>query len=460
MISLAPILLGSIGSIPGLATAFGTINDPYVIGQHNEHELITRLAFRCPDGQKSDGYCFEPRSLDQLAGYHQEVAGIQIPVLGFNGAVGAPDTLDPMPEDSEAHCDDADYIDIPGYPQSRADATAKLQECVDHLRARFRQALGSAEDLLDDKKRIRRDMVGLSNLFGGDCFFAFPPLQVNHMGRAKCNVIEGFGRALHGVQDFYSHSNWVDTPDLTRPIGITNPPGLERTDIAPFFDLRTSGPIPEDKIPVNLTTGCFVIADRTPGTGNCEGRVTHNTLHKDYGHIYLNGTFGEIGDSPRAQAVPENFHMAVKLAIQASRDTWSDLREELRHRFGEEKGDLIICSLVRDDPVVDCRHPTSANTLKGDGTWQANMVVEVEKVAVENITATIEDTEPEPVAVVIDLGKSAKVVEDPASATMDVPGTGAESDIKDALSVDIEVVPEEEAETLVDQGQKILAAIK
>jgi len=84
------------------ANAFGTING---LGQRAEHERITRAALACAPGVKSDGSCFEPRSIDQLAGHS-----------GTFGAVGAPD-LDES-GDPNAHCDDADFLNVPGYPQS------------------------------------------------------------------------------------------------------------------------------------------------------------------------------------------------------------------------------------------------------------------------------------------------------------------------------------------------------
>jgi hypothetical protein len=37
--------------------------------------------------------------------------------------------------------------------------------------------------------------------------------------RAKCASLEAFGRVLHGVQDFYAHSNWSDEADPGRPVG-------------------------------------------------------------------------------------------------------------------------------------------------------------------------------------------------------------------------------------------------
>lgn len=355
--------IGILGLVPPV-TGFGTINEPVVLGQHNEHEMVTRLAFQCPSGRKSDGICFESRSLDQLAGYHRDVMGVPLPGAGFNGAVGAPDTLDPVPEGPEAHCDDADFVDIPGYPQTRKEATANLQVCVDHMRARFRQAWVSAEGLVDERNRIRLGTVELANPFGGDCNFAFPSLQINYLARPKCSTLEGFGRALHGVQDFYSHSNWADKTDTSKPISASNPPGLAMNGTAPFLDLRASGPIPEDQVPRNLTTGCFAIPDSTPGTGNCAGRTTHHALNKDHGVINLDATFGEVGVfSLRAAVIPDNFHNAVMAAVQASREAWASLRDELRHRYGVVAGNLMICALVRDDPIKDCRTRTVAIAL-------------------------------------------------------------------------------------------------
>src|SRR3954463_6990530 len=102
---------------PPAGHAFGTING---LGQRSEHERITRAALACPPGVKSDGSCFEPRSLDQVAGH-----------TGTLGAVGAPDVNEFFTP--TAHCDDADFLDVAGYPQSRAAATAQLLACVAHL---------------------------------------------------------------------------------------------------------------------------------------------------------------------------------------------------------------------------------------------------------------------------------------------------------------------------------------
>lgn len=442
-----------------LAAAFGTINEPILLGQHNEHEMITRVAFQCPSGQKSDGYCFEPRSLDQLAGYHLNVMGLAIPGAGFNGAVGAPDTLDPVPEGPEAHCDDADYLDVPGYPQSRAQATANLQACIDHLRTRFRQAWASAERLLDEKTRIRPDMVGLSGPFAGDCTFAFPALQGNGSGRAKCHALEGLGRALHGVQDFYSHSNWADSANPNLPIGVSNPPGLAMAGTAPFLDLRATGPIPPEQIPLNLTTGCFALPDSSPGTGDCAGRVTHRALSKDNGVIRLDGSFGDVGpDSPRSEAVPANFRLAVQAAIRSSRDVWAALQDEIRHQYGAVRGNLIICALVRDDPVKDCRNRTVAMAL--DTSWGSgvNGAIQLERLVARELNSRLAAHGLDKVAVV-EFDGSARLVYPmgyPKTAAFELSEPGGPRRIDRALELAIAETINAQPETYTDRAAILL----
>lgn len=438
-----------------LLKAFGTINEPIILGQHNEHEMVTRVAFQCPSGQKSDGVCFEPRSLDQLAGFHRDVMGLPIPGAGFNGAVGSPDTLDPVPEGPEAHCDDADFLDVPGYPQTRAEATAKLQACVDHFRARFRQAWKAAGQLLDERKRIRPGMVELGSPFG-DCTFAFPALQGNAFGRAKCSVLEGFGRALHGIQDFYSHSNWVDTADPSQPISESNPPGLAMNGTAPFLDMRATGPIPPDQIPLNLTTGCFALPDTSPGSGDCAGRITHYALSKDNGLIYLDGTFGEVGpDSPRSVAVPSNFHLAVRAAIQSSREAWASFQDEIRYRYGAVRGNLMICALIRDDPVRDCRNRTLAIAV--DVSWRSSLdgASELEREVARELTLRLTPHGLDKVAL-IEFDESARLVYPmgyPKFASFDfsepcTPGSNLWSALELAIGETIEAQPE----TFTDRG--------
>src|SRR5262245_1788384 len=94
------------GLAPAAASAFGTVN---MLGQRAEHERITRLALACRAGQPRDGSCFEFYAVNNVAGFP-----------GSFGAVGAPDNI-PMHLTGGPfywHCDDADYLDRPGYPRS------------------------------------------------------------------------------------------------------------------------------------------------------------------------------------------------------------------------------------------------------------------------------------------------------------------------------------------------------
>jgi hypothetical protein len=342
------------------ATAFGTINEPTRIGQHSEHERITRAAFGCAlDSSISDGSCFEPNSLTQLAGESGPDGHVG---RGFNGAVGAPDTLDPVPEGPEAHCDNADFLDSDGeYPQSRDEATRQLQTCVDHLRERFSEGLDAADNIVDEYARIVETQVDISIFY---CRFSFPELHLHVFARGKCSAIEGFGRALHGIQDFYAHSNWVDR-SAEGPVGLGNPPGLGRDDVPTFLDLRAENEI-DAQVPLNLSTGCFggALTDGPvgqsghplePGSMDCTGRITHHTLNKDNGIIdpHTGRTMSPGPGTPRSD-VEGNFERAVQAAIKDSQRQWRFFREEIRRFYGTERGNIIICSLVRDNPATDC----------------------------------------------------------------------------------------------------------
>ncbi|KAF1960389.1 hypothetical protein CC80DRAFT_590645 [Byssothecium circinans] len=349
--ALAPWLISLSACSP-----FGTVNSPTILHQHNEHQMITRLALQC-QGDKSDGVCFEAESLNNLAG-----------IIGENGAVGSPDTL--PPEDSEAHCDDADFLNIPGYPRTRGEATAQLQRCVDHLRMRFIQGVNGAGRMVDDDNKVIEDEVDL--LSSDYCDFSHRDASDDTSNRAKCTALEGLGRALHGTEDFYSHSNWADKEDTTRAISVLNPPGLANTSPAPFMDLRATSQI---VVPQDLTTGCFNVAEVLPGNGGtgsfgCRDRVIHLNLNKDHGVVNPAGGGSVTPDSdgvPRS-AVPGNFAAAVRVAALDARERWKNFRDELRIQHGTEKSNLIICAMVRDDPAKDCRNRKIAIVVDSSGS--------------------------------------------------------------------------------------------
>jgi hypothetical protein len=320
------------------ASAFGTVE---AFGQAAEHEKIARAALACPGGGPSDGTCFEAKSIDELAGKK-----------GTFGGVGAPDRDEVT--NSDAHCDDADYLDQPGYPQSRAQATAALESCLSHLRAKFTEAWIQAKEMVSDGATpvILPDKVKL----GGGCPFRGTP-----SGLGKCDVLDQFGRALHGAQDFHSHSNFNDRADSSKPISITNPPGLGETGAAPFFNLRNlaTGPIPRD-----LSTGCFSFNPL-----GCRGRVTHGTLNKDEGKI--DPVSGATSNPKTARGKIDggaNFAAAVAGAIAETRRQWEDLRQQILSAYGPTRGALMICALTRDDPVKDCQGRKLAIVIDSSGS--------------------------------------------------------------------------------------------
>jgi hypothetical protein len=306
------------------ASGFGTIDSG---GQHREHERITRAALSCAGDAPSDVECFQPASIDYLAGHDREF-----------GAVGAPDSDEiSVPA---AHCDNADFLEA-SYPRTRDQASAGLVECVDHLRSRFAEGVEDAAGLLDDSGAIVEGEVELVPECRG---------AEGAEDRAKCASLEALGRVLHGSQDFYAHSNWADEADPRRPLGDDNPPGMNRPGPSPVLDLRAEAP---PTIPVELSTGCFVLRDEVPGVGECEQRVTHAALNKDNGLV--DPVTGAVSDptTPRGM-VEDNFAQAVAGAIAESRRQWQDFGDELIARYGRDDAELMICALTHDDPTEDC----------------------------------------------------------------------------------------------------------
>ncbi len=332
------LLLSLLAALPAPALGFGTSTG--TLGQQAEHERITRAALHC-DGDRVSAECFSPETLDFLAG-----------TQGTFGAVGNPDNvidwISDLGEPSHAHCDDADFLDVPGYPQPRLNATIVLLRCVSHIHDRLKQGLDAAAQILDadgyiDPEKSKIPLLGCSTSRG---------IQSS---TPKCTALLGFGRALHGVQDFYSHSNWADHANPNEPIGLANPPGLGYTFLADFLDSRFIGPA---YIPHDLTTGCFAgfSHDETVGEGDCTNRITHHALNKDAGFVNADD-FGGTGASNPNQGprdTTENFRLAVVAAEKETRRQWRTFRDALIHTHGDVKGSRIICALTRDKPVEDC----------------------------------------------------------------------------------------------------------
>jgi hypothetical protein len=383
--------------LPASTPGFGTAA---VLGQNREHERITKAALQCP-GRPSvpdvPGRCFEPMSMDDLAGKGR------IPF----GAVGAPDLerfFEGLP-----HCTDGDYFPVPGYPQTRIEADQQLLACRGYIHERYQEAVAWADGLVDQNARIVPAEV---NVFPGGasvCRYVNPARAlkgiagfVEHVRKrkavltlrlaspsalaqataavdlaiatlygktatwmavgvatlpapqrtmpAKCRVLGAMGRMLHGMQDFYAHGNWTDI--AAPPYSIDNPRGLRRSAPAPLLDMRAG----TARVAPGLVTACYTL----PRLGACDGRIDHDKhLAKDKGQLaVLAGVKPGTGDlwvgkatGPRGRV---NFVRAVNGAKLESRHAWTDLGTTLTETYGGPRAKQMICAITHDDPVRDC----------------------------------------------------------------------------------------------------------
>ncbi|MEV7724073.1 hypothetical protein AB0P15_04965 [Streptomyces sp. NPDC087917] len=309
--AVAALLAAALSAVSGgPAHAFTGVN----------HEDITRAALP-----------WEPVTLNAMADAR-------------DGAVNANDHR-PYFDVGPLHCDNADYLDpryAPGYPRTRDEATTELLACIRTSVARFRDAVRAADGLVDADGAVRADRIDLSSPCTWDEKAA---------GRPKCAVLEQLGRGWHQIEDFYSHSNWSDRA-APGPIGLDNPPGLERTDLAPFLDIRRYSAMKDadwtrdarERIPADLATGCYTDFDSTGvKPADCDGRVSHNrALNKD------------TPASARSKT-GDNFRRATAGATAEVTRQWNDFKAELLTAYPDHRrGAQMICALVHDDPATAC----------------------------------------------------------------------------------------------------------
>lgn len=302
------------------ASAYGTYN---AFGQQAEHEQITRVLV-----QRS----IESATLGLIAGQS-----------GHLGGVGAPDN----PLDSSQglgpgykHCDDGDWLDAPGYPNSKDAAQRALRECFAYFERQLDQAVAAAGQIVNADGAIVPAQAAASY-----DICRFPYTDDARDGSAKCVVVNRLGRALHLAEDFWSHSNWADTADPSRPVSATNPPGLERTDIPDA--LRYPGAATA-AIPEGLISGCD---DSVPlfGPSRCKNRVGHAALAKDNGVIDTSACAAATPTSkyPRGQ-VSDNFPASVCGAQRQVLQVWDDFASAVRATYGQRDGDLILQTIMLD----------------------------------------------------------------------------------------------------------------
>lgn len=325
----------SLACSAGAAVAFGTIG---TAGQNYEHERITRHALACayPQPHLPGELCFQPASMDEMAGKKLSKSELILKgVLGGTkwGAVGAPDNpARGLITSDAAHCDNGDYLNVPGYPNTKAKAQETLAACRTEMNSNMNKAVEAAKGLLDDNGKIRDSQIPTIV----SCTYLGPVSS----GRAKCNVLEYLGLVFHAAQDFYSHSNWVDQA-APGGISLTNPPGLNRRGRAAWLDLRR-----ESAFPDGLITGCFDKTSIASPSLGCPGHVKHEDLNKDKGQI--DNSIG-LGTTPRGK-INDNFKRAVEAAINDTTDKWLDFRQRLYDKYGS-KAEKMVCAITRDDPV-------------------------------------------------------------------------------------------------------------
>jgi hypothetical protein len=316
----APLLLAA-----PPAGAFGTIN---ALGQHAEHEKITRV-LSCSSTQ-APASCFQQESMNLLSGRP-----------GTFGAVGAPDIPPYLFGNPQNHCDDADYnvVGAKNYPQTQQQAQQRLVDCITQAQQRLSSAVDFASGLLSN---------GAINAQAGradvSCNLPIGIRDADHA--AKCSVINQLGRALHTAEDFWSHSNWADVADSSKPISSTNPPGLGRSDVPPYFSYPAAG---NWQFPANLVTGYD-----DSGLTKCGDRICHSILSKDNGNIDPNTGATNSPTTARGK-VANNFQRAVTGARGQVVATWNSFVAGLRATYGAGPAALMVRALTNDTPWTTCQ---------------------------------------------------------------------------------------------------------
>ncbi len=261
---------------------------------------------------------------------------------GTFGAIGAADRGKRIFQ-FFAHCSGGDYLDEPDYPRTLDTAQKALFACRNYILGNMQLAIKEAGKLVNKQDQLNRGQISINI----PCGFAD-----NLENRAKCLVLKYFGLALHATQDFYAHTNWVDIPDLSKPVGRNNPPGLGKRGPSPFLNLRVSNPV----FPEGLLSGCGDLDGSNDREGGCFSetgklRLGHSIFNKDTGRI--EPTIGK-GTTPRG-AINDNFRHAVEAAILDTTSKWLTLHDSLIDTYGNTKGRLIICAITNDEPLKTCK---------------------------------------------------------------------------------------------------------
>lgn len=341
---------------PIYAYAFGTVRH---LGQSSEHEKITRQAFSC-EMNVNVGFCFQKKTLNKLAGKN----------FTFGG-VGYPDKNQKLFKQDTAHCDNGDFLNTPEapgleYAQTASQAESKIKACRKWMQNNFDKAIVEAFNMLNDDGSLNSRAVKRKR----NCI-----KSEGRKNSAKCKVLSHFGFTLHAAQDFYAHSNWVDTSsDTTSKISTRNPPGLMNRGPSPWLRMAVSGNDSLDTtFPAGLISGCYqgIRENKWCFGTNDKERIKHKFLNKDKGKIGKPNSIGDEVNFPDVGYIGhgkdergkehKNFEHAVYAAILDSRSKLKQFKTALDNKVLSSEGkytkahsDLIFCALTHDKPIKDC----------------------------------------------------------------------------------------------------------
>ncbi len=186
----------------------------------------------------------------------------------------------------------------------------------------------------------------------------------------KTQAIEKFGEALHALQDFYSHSNWVE-------LNLNFDPSLIPSAIPVFENLVTLGPngifvagsLQADTEAIDTCTASpfggaptsVVQSGYDPPIPRPLGKCTHLEVNKDGPDAYVPPR--PQASSPRGAFVVNNnklHEFAKNVALRHTKQVWGNdgslnpqgIKQALKLRFGEEQGTEYYNLLVKPQARV------------------------------------------------------------------------------------------------------------
>lgn len=198
------------------------------------------------------------------------------------------------------------------------------------------------KQITDANKEVDADQVSSAKHFDAENFSAGASRVKNLLDQAvtqiKANDAAGarnsVGSALHSVQDFYSHSNWVESgrggpsSELGRASSISgvSPPGEVTCSDSPVGNVCFKGNLTSG----NLTSGYYGGEDRVKPAGKCrhggffDDSPGRGGINKDSGTCLGSVNFG-ILDSPHN----DNNGAATGVAKAATEQVFRDLRARM-----------------------------------------------------------------------------------------------------------------------------------